>query len=115
MRWLPALVAALALAGCGGGEAAERDVVNAIEEAAGVDLKRGKPPGDEVERVYSAGGSGLIQVFVLPEPGDAELMEEAAPPAEGVRTVRHENVFVVVGGPKAAVVVDAVRGLQAAQ
>lgn len=105
---LSALV--LALAGCGG-DGAEDEVVSTVEEAAGVDLRRGKPPGNVIERVYSSADSGLIQVFVLSGPEQAAMLEDQAPPARGVRTVRHENVVVIVGGPKSDDVVEAVEAL----
>ena len=105
------LLVTLLLAGCGGGVDAD-DVREAVEGAARTQLREIDPPAPEVETAYTAADAGeFVQVFVLAEPEDAKTMSEAAPPTEGVRTALHENVFVVVAGPRADAVVRAVEGL----
>ena len=106
-----ALVIALLLAGCGGGIGAD-EAREAVERAAGTQLREQEPPAPEVEVAYTAAATGqFVQLFVLGSSGDAETMSEAAPPTEGVRTELRENVFVVVAGPRADAVVRAVEGL----
>lgn len=93
-----ALALVLVLAGCGG-EIGTDDAREAVEDAAGVELREVDPPAPEVQAAYTTSQGGhFIQLFVLKKAEDADTLRDAVPStaqAGAVRTVVKDNVFVV--------------------
>lgn len=119
LRGVRSLAVALAVmaVGCGGDGGSlptAKEVEAAVEKAGGIGLRSVEPPIPEIAAAFTGSdGERFVTVYVLKNPADARTVEKSVPPptTTAVKTLAHGNVFVVVTGPKADAVLQAVREL----